>query len=67
MTNDIDIYRSAHTLIKQYGADAAIEAAMRADRFLEMGDMDGLSTWKKIIRAVDELLATEAPKGSSLH
>ena len=31
MTTEIDIYRSAHVLIKRYGEDAAIEAALRAD------------------------------------
>ncbi len=30
MTSDLDIYRSAQALIKQYGQDAPIEAAMRA-------------------------------------
>ncbi len=30
MTSDLDIYRSAHELIKQHGEAADIEAAMRA-------------------------------------
>ena len=41
MTPDIDIYRSAHELIKQHGEAADIEAAMRADECLAAGDMEG--------------------------
>ncbi len=39
---------------------------MRADELLEAGDMDGLATWKRILRAVDELLAKERPKGTAV-
>jgi hypothetical protein len=40
--SDIDIYRSAHELIKQYGENAPIHASsMRADELMEAGDMDG--------------------------
>ncbi len=39
MTSDLDIYRSAHELIKQFSDAADIEAAMRADERLAAGDM----------------------------
>ncbi len=61
MTSDLDIYRSAQLLVKQHGEDAPIHAAMRADAMLEAGDLDGLATWKRILRAVEELRGT-APK-----
>ncbi len=35
---DLDIYRSANLLIDQHGEDAAVEAAMRADKLLAAGD-----------------------------
>ncbi len=41
MISDLDIYRSARVLVKRYGADAPIHAAMRADELLEAGDLDG--------------------------
>ncbi len=41
MTSDIDIYRSANELIKQFGDAADIEAAMRPDEGLAAGDMEG--------------------------
>lgn len=32
---------------------------MRADAMLEQGDMEGYAVWKKIVKAVEELLNTE--------
>lgn len=65
MTSDIDIYRSAHLLVKQHGANAPIQAAMRADELLESGDLDGAATWKRILRAVEELQRVEP--GGKVH
>ena len=63
----LDIYTSANELIKQHGEDAPIHAAMRHDELLEAGDMDGASTWKRIIRAIDELLSEEVPDGVAVN
>ncbi len=41
MVSDLDIYCSAKLLIDQHGEDAGPEAAMRADKMLAAGDMDG--------------------------
>ncbi len=42
MTTDLNIYRTANLLLKQYGNDGAgMHAAMRADELLEAGDLDG--------------------------
>ncbi len=40
MIPDLDIYRAANVIIKQYGQDAPIHAAMRADALLDKGDLD---------------------------
>lgn len=61
MPTEIDIYRSAHLLIKQYGDDAPIQAAMRADELLERGDIEGRAVWLRILKAVEELQATGSP------
>ena len=37
MIPDLDIYRSAHVLVKQHGQDAPIHAAMCAAAMLEAG------------------------------
>ncbi len=57
MTSDLDTYRSANELIKQHGDAADIEAAMRADACLAAGDMEGAAVWKRIGKAIKELLA----------
>ena len=45
----------------------AIHAAVRADAFMEKGDMDGQAVWLRIMKTVDELLATERPEGAQAH
>ncbi len=47
MVDDLDIYRCAHLLIKRYGDDAPIEAAMRADELAADGDMEGRAVANK--------------------
>lgn len=36
-----------------------LQAAMQADALLEAGDMDGAAVWRKIVKAVEVLQATE--------
>ena len=66
MISDIDIYRPANELIKQYGEAADIEAAMRADECLAAGDMEGEAVWLRIVKAVEELLSDERPEGEKV-
>ncbi len=67
VTSDLDVYRSANELIKQFGDAADIEAAMRADECLAAGDMEGEAVWLRIVKAVEELLAKERPEGGTVH
>ncbi len=62
-----DIYRAASVIIKQYGEDAPIHAAMRADATLKAGDLDGYAVWKRIVRAVEKLQGTVPKSGEALH
>ncbi len=64
MTSDLEIYRSAKLLIDQHGEDAGLEAAMRADAMLEKGAMAGAATWRRIVKAVEEV-SPLVPKGTS--
>lgn len=59
MTVEIDIWRTAHLLVKRHGADAAIVAAQRVDELLAQGDLDGERIWKRIVSAVRELQRTK--------
>ncbi len=67
MTSDLDIYRSAHELIEQYGEAADIEAAMRADDCLAAGAMEGEAVWLRIVKAIAELLSEERPDDAEVH
>lgn len=67
MIADTDIYRSANLLVKQHGKDAPIHAAMRADALLDAGDLDGCAVWKRIVKAVEELLRDEPKVGERRH
>ncbi len=67
MILDLDIYRSANILIKRHGQDAPIHAAMRADAMLEAGELDGCAVFKRVLRAVEEMLCKERPPGASLQ
>ena len=67
MIPDLDIYRSANVLARRYGQDAPVHAAMRADAMLDKGDLDGYAVWKRILRAVDELLSKQRLSGAALH
>jgi hypothetical protein len=63
MIDDLDIFRAADVLIKRHGADAAIDAARRADEYLAAGDLEGCAVWKRILAAVLELTRTTLAKG----
>ncbi len=67
MIPDLDIYRSANVLVKRYGPDAPIHAAMRADAMLEKGDPDGYAVWKRILRALEELQREELQENEAAH
>lgn len=61
MISEREIYQSANVMMKQYGEDAALEAAQRADAMLEKGDMEGCRVWKRIL--VNEIVP-RSPSGS---
>ena len=58
--DDIDIYRSAKLLIDQYGSDALVKAANRANEMQERGDIEGTAVCNRITRAVAEIQSREA-------
>ncbi len=63
MISDLDIYGTANILVKQHGEDAPIQAAMCAEAMVEKGDLVGCAVWKRVLRAVGELLSKERPPG----
>ena len=67
MIPDLDIYRSAQVLVKEHGQDAPIEAAMRADAMIERADLDGYAVWRRVLKAVEELLREEPREGERVN
>ena len=57
-----DIWATANVMIKRFGDDAPIEAAMRADELAGEGDLAGAAVWKRIKRSI-ELLCSPVPSG----
>jgi hypothetical protein len=67
MTADLDIWRAANVLVKEYGDEAPLLAARRCDALLANGDADGERVWKSILRAVEELRRTERKDGEQVN
>ena len=53
--------------MKRYGADAAIQAGIRADELLAEGDVEGAATWQAIIRATEELQRAAPREGEAMN
>lgn len=64
---DPDIWRAAKLLVDQHGTDATLHAAQRADELMAAGDTEGWGVWRRIARAVDELLRAEPRPGEKKH
>lgn len=62
---DREIYGCANFMIKKHEEDASFHAAQRADTLHEAGDLEGQSTWQRIVKAIDALLVSG--EGQSRH
>jgi hypothetical protein len=68
MAAEIDIYRTANILVKEYGVEQApLMAARRADALLELGDIEGQRTWRAVLRAVQEITQMERGPGELVN
>ena len=62
MVSELDTYRTAGVLIREHGENAALEAAILADKMLEQGSLDGQRIWKRIL-AIGVLLCVPPALG----
>jgi hypothetical protein len=67
MKSKVDIWRTASALVTEHGNDAGFVAALRADALLAQYDVDGHLTWKRIRKAVRELLRDHPTDGEWAH
>ncbi len=66
MTSDLDIYRTTSVLIREHGDEADLVTAMRADEFLEKGDMEGSAVWRSVLN-VSYPLFTRVERGFTIE
>jgi hypothetical protein len=64
---DLDMWRSANTLVEHHGDEATIVAAMRADALLGRGDMEGNRLWLRILAKVKELKRDKRSDGEGVN
>ena len=55
MIPEIDVWRSAQLMIRQYGDAAVSEADARATALTEQSDSAGGLVWRRIREAIDQL------------
>jgi hypothetical protein len=65
--SDLEVWRAANRLIKQFPIDPAMEAAQRADHAYEQGDMSKFNLWTRINKAVRELERTKPGGPNAIH
>ncbi len=53
MTSDLEVIRVAASLIREYGDQAGLEAAQRANALLEQDDLQAQSDWARVAAAVE--------------
>jgi hypothetical protein len=65
--DEIDIWRMADLLVKDYGDEAVFLASQRADASLDQGDTDGFTAWLKVVKAIETLQRKGPPEGEALN
>ena len=59
MVSTLDVERSSHILVRQYGTEASARALDRLSHFLAEGDREGAQIWLEIYTTVDRMLADD--------
>ena len=65
--NEADVWRAAHQMLKTFPEDAAIAAAQRADKALEMGDIFNFNLWSRITKAVGDIERQKPGAGDAIN
>jgi hypothetical protein len=66
MLTDWELWACAHRYVREHDFDAPVFVALRLDELLEAGDLDGVATYRMILKYTHDLLAK--PKdASALH
>jgi hypothetical protein len=57
-----DTWSVAKILTDQHGLEAPIYAGMRVDGMFHRGDLDGRDVWRRILKAVKDMLRMPGPQ-----
>ena len=64
---EIDIWRTAATLLRTHADSARSNAAQRADALYEQDDVDGFIVWRQVIRAIEQLERQKPSAGEAVN
>ena len=67
LLSNAKVYEMADDLLREYGKDAVIVAALKAGEMLNAGDVDGYRTWKRLVMLVDDMAAQDKTEPVNLH
>jgi hypothetical protein len=63
-----EAYVTAKVMVEAYGAEhAALMAAKHCYALLALGDLDGLTVWRGVLGAVQEIVRTERNVGEQVN
>ena len=65
--DELDIWRTAHVLMKQHGERAAFVAAERADELFAKNDFLGAAVFTRVVRAIQDLERTKPREGEATN
>ena len=64
MISDDDIKLCAGALVTMFGKDAPVRVATRANEYKQKGEDEGYAFWKRVEKAIDELLSSDPGPGA---
>jgi len=64
---ELDVWRTAHVLMKQHGDQAALVAAKRSDELFAVNDFVGATVFHRIVRAILDLERKRPCDGESVN
>ena len=64
---EVDIWRTAATLLRLHTDAARSNAAQRADALYDQGDLEGFIVWRQVIRAIEQLERQKPNAGEAVN
>ena len=65
--HEIDVWRTAYLLMREYALEAALIASTRADALLAQGDLKGFAVWKRVVAAIADLERDKPRNGEAIN